>query len=341
MEVLKMKWFVALISCILLTLTANYAFAQSWKTGKLTFRSNDIIDNRRVESWYMMNADGNDLKKLTECTINDGKISKWYWGGVLSPDCKKVAFNLSNYDIIMGKGISYDVAVLDIDTGKIKNLTNNKKDDHCYLPYWSPDAKKIVFKRMFSPDYMSEICIMNSDGSNIRKIGVGEGYPLDWSTDGLKIVFAQNKGNIYTVYTMDINGEDVKVIVDGIEFVTDLRYSPDGKQIAFNVQPNGNGNRVYIMDSNGNNLKLLIELKGNFCCWSPDGKKLAMVTRIEPDTTFHIFIIDTEGGVLERLTNNDRQEGLVDWRDPALFHAGVEPLSTSSIVTWGYIKAQK
>ena len=232
----------------------------------------------------MMNADGSDLKKLTESYVNDGKVGKWYWGGVLSPDCKKVAFNLSNYDIIMGKDISYDVAVLDIDTGKIKNLTNNKKDDHSYLPYWSPDAKKIVFMRTSGPDYVQEICIINSDGSNVRKIGVREGYPLDWSPDGRTIVFAKSKGNIYTVYTMDINGEDVKVIVDGIEFVTDLRYSPDGKQIAFNVQPSMVvRNRVYIMDSDGNNLKLLMELEGNFYCWSPDGKKLAIVTRIQPD----------------------------------------------------------
>jgi Tol biopolymer transport system component len=337
-----MKRVIVSLSCIMFILTTNYSFAESWKTGKLIFESYDIIDGaKRVDSWYMMNADGSDLKKLTESYVNDGKISKWYWGGVLSPDCKRVAFNLNNHDIMMEKLISYDVAVLDIDTGKIKNLTNNKKDDYSYLSYWSPDAKKIVFMHMSAPDYVNEICIINSDGSNFRKIGVREGYPLDWSPDGRTIVFAKNKGNIYTVYTMDINGEDVKVIVDGIEFVTDLRYSSDGKRIAFNVQIDGRRNRVYIMDSDGNNLKLLIELDGKFYCWSPDGKKLAMVTRIEPDNQSYIFIIDAEGGVLERLTNNDRQEGLVDWRDPALFHAGIESLSKSSMVTWGYVKAQK
>jgi len=51
------------------------------------------------------------------------------------------------------------------------------------------------------------------------------------------------------------------VIIDGMAFIPHLRYSPDGKQIVFYVQLDGNGNRVYIMDSNGNNLKLLIELE--------------------------------------------------------------------------------
>jgi TolB protein len=336
MEVLKMKRVIAILSCIMFILITNHSFAESWKTGKLIFESYDIIDGaKRVDSWYMMNADGSDLKKLTESYVNNGKVGKWYWGGVLSPDCKKVAFCLTNYDVMMDKYTSYDVAVLDIDTGKIKNLTNNKKDDSSYLPYWSPDAKKIVFMRMSGPDYVEEICIMNSDGSNVRKIV--EGWPLDWSPDGRIIVFSKKN----TIYTMDTNGENVKVIIDGMGFIPHLRYSPDGKRIAFYTQPGGNNRPIYIMDSDGNNLKLLMEVEGNFYCWSPDGKKIAIVTRIQPDNEFHIFIIDAEGGVPERLTNNGREEQSADWRDPVLFHAGVEPLSKSSMVTWGYIKAQK
>lgn len=83
---------------------------------------------------------------------------------------------------------------------------------------------------------------------------------------------------------------------------------------------------------------------GGFGCWSPDGRKLAVAAEIAPDNRGRIWIVDpfeNGGGVPGKLTNNNREEHSIDWRDPALFHVAVDPLSKSSITTWGYIKNEK
>ena len=338
-----MRRNILILLFIIFALTTNNSLAQSWKTGKVIFESSDIVGNRLIESLYMANADGSDLEKLTECWIIDGNLGKEYWNFALSPDCKEIAFNIGNHDLIRNVGTSRDVAVLQIDTGDIENLTDSKNDVYCYSPHWSPDGRQIVFTRMSTPDYVNEVCIMNSDGSNVRKIG--EGTALDWSPDGRTIIFMRSKWDIYTVYTMDTNGGNVKEIVGNMSFVTDLRYSPDGKWIAYNVQQIGGGdNRVYIMDSDGSNLKLLMTLDGRFYCWSPDSKKLAIGAEIAPDDRIRIWLVDpfkADGGVPERLTNSNREEQSFDWRDPALFHVGIGLQSSTAITTWGYIKNKR
>ncbi len=335
-----MKRNTAILICIMFALAINLSFAQSSKTGKIIFRSSDIIEGQRIDSIYMANADGSELTKLTKQWFNEGNLGIAYNEFVLSPDCKSVALDVIETDLIRQEPFSRDIAIFEIDTGNVINLTNNKKDDYSYRSCWSPNGRQIAFERTLSPDYADEICIMNSDGSNVRKIA-DDGYPLDWSPDGRTIVFAdRNKWGVYEIYTMDTNGGNVKMIVDSIPFVTDLRYSPDGKHIACNVQTTS-GNRVYVMDSDGNNLKLLMTIDGRFYCWSSDGKKIAIGAKIAPERYSCIWLFDPfepKGGVPEKLTSNDREEYLFDWRDPALIPTGFEPQLEPSISTWGYIK---
>ena len=49
--------------------------------------------------------------------------------------------------------------------------------------------------------------------------------------------------------------------------------------------------------------------------------------------------MDSDGNNLERLTDNDMEEMIIDWRDPAFFV--VNTLSKTSKSTWGKIKAQR
>ena len=99
-------------------------------------------------------------------------------------------------------------------------------------PRISPDGSQIVYVRT-SMDIMrdakkSELWIMNADGSDHRRVGVG-GSPR-WSPDGSRIAYTDD-GQIH-VRWMD-TGEEA-TLTQLLESPRGLRWSPDGRHIAFN-----------------------------------------------------------------------------------------------------------
>ena len=99
-------------------------------------------------------------------------------------------------------------------------------------PRISPDGSQIVYVRT-SMDIMrdakkSELWIMNADGSDHRRVGVG-GSPR-WSPDGSRIAYTDD-GQVH-VRWMD-TGEEA-TLTQLLESPRGLRWSPDGRHIAFN-----------------------------------------------------------------------------------------------------------
>ena len=99
-------------------------------------------------------------------------------------------------------------------------------------PQISPDGRQVVYVRT-SMDIMrdvkkSELWIMNADGSDQRRVGVG-GSPR-WAPDGTRIAYT-NDGQIH-VRWMD-TGEEA-TLTQLIESPRGLRWSPDGRHLAFN-----------------------------------------------------------------------------------------------------------
>jgi len=99
-------------------------------------------------------------------------------------------------------------------------------------PRISPDGSQVIYVRT-SMDIMrdakkSELWIMNADGSDHRRVGVG-GSPR-WSPDGTRIAYTDD-GQIH-VRWMD-TGEEA-TLTQLIESPRGLRWSPDGRYLAFN-----------------------------------------------------------------------------------------------------------
>jgi TolB protein len=46
--------------------------------------------------------------------------------------------------------------------------------------------------------------------------------------------------------------------------------------------------------------------------WSPDGQRIAFASNVSGD--FEIFVIDADGGNLQRLTYNNAVDSVPDWR---------------------------
>jgi dipeptidyl aminopeptidase/acylaminoacyl peptidase len=328
-EVKKMKKGIPLFTMYTLLFifcaVASLIDAQASEQAKIVFWS---YDENHKDNIYIMNSDGTEIVKLM-----GGDIPMSYIGFSLSPDCKKVAFTISEWDGNVQAG-SY-VAVFDIYTKELVNLTKGKLQ-YCGSPRWSPDGKHLAFNG--EKDLSLYIYIIDSDGTNLKEIIKGQ-LP-DWSYDGQEIAFAYEKD----IYVMNVNDKKTKKIMDsGLAFnsILSIHWSPNSKKILFAVYtPNGdNKAQIYTMDSDGSNLQLIMkDMLSSSCCWSPDGQKIAIdaiIGQNRTDDDWRIWIMNPDGNNLQRLTNNNKKEWLFDWRDPS--SAAVKPLKTIQ-TKWAWIK---
>lgn len=174
-----------------------------------------------------------------------------------------------------------EIYVMNPDGTEIKNLTNSPDTDD-WLCTVSPDGEKIAFTRGTWRDFNSfEIWIMDSDGSNLKQLthnDKADGHP-DFSPDGKKIVFVSWRDGNEEIYTMNADGSNQKRLTNNQVNDNDPDWSPDGAWIAFKSI------RAY---SNKSSDKML-----------------------DPD--YEIFLMDTTGKNVIRLTNDRYSDHDPDW----------------------------
>jgi len=98
----------------------------------------------------------------------------------------------------------------------------------------------------------------------------GTWMSLDVSRDGKTIIF-ELLGDLYTV---PIEGGEAKLLMGGLPFDSQPRYSPDGKMIAFISDRNGAEN-VWIAKADGSEPRQLSKDKQSIFTspwWTPDGQ---------------------------------------------------------------------
>lgn len=109
----------------------------------------------------------------------------------------------------------------------------------------------------------------------------GTWVSLDISPDGKTIVFEL----LGDLYTMPITGGEATCIVCGLPFDSQPVYSPDGAEIAFVSDRDGNEN-LWIANSDGSNPRKISEMEENSVFvspeWSRDGRSI-YISRYKPD----------------------------------------------------------
>lgn len=109
--------------------------------------------------------------------------------------------------------------------------------------------------------------LINPDGSDNERIGPAFAGDFDWTPDGLKLVYRDNRGDIY------IRNQDERTFPVGISGHGPA-LSPDGNKIAYyRTDPDINESVIEVVDLSGN-LQARIGV-GRFPTWSPDGTKIA------------------------------------------------------------------
>ena len=191
-------------------------------------------------------------------------------------------------------------------------------------PVVSPDGTKILFTRLDPDRGMSQIFVMNADGSRVRRISRNEGEAYcspTWSPDGKRIAFVTRdqctgSSKRIALYVMNADGSAERKVAAGVGWGSD--WSPGSEKIAYDTWDVDHGESIYVLDLRSGVRDRLAE--GASPSWSPDGRRLAFArdadTRVSQSPFDDLFVINADGSGEQRVAHlEDRATnvGTIDW----------------------------
>ena len=182
---------------------------------RVVFTSNR--DNGKTFDLYIANADGGNLKKLTNLPAE----SVAYWAS-WTADGRWIYFN---------EGASSMVCRVRPDGTGFQQVTEGRDSNV------SPDGKRIVFTQKGTKGF--GVWVMDADGKNRRQVVPHEseigGIAPVWSPDGKRIAFSGQDGNFAEIFICNADGTGLTQLTKLQKISSSPAFSPDGKYLTFRV----------------------------------------------------------------------------------------------------------
>jgi TolB protein len=193
-----------------------------------------------------------------------------------SPDGTRLAFTRTVPHSPTDAGSS--VHVIGIDGSAERTLV-----DQARAPTWSPDGSQLAV--VSDRDGGTRIYQVGVNGSDLRQLtdGPNDDYPA-WSPDGRRIAFQSRRAGKPLVlddaaerdpeeaskllanggtdiYVMQADGSDIKLLTENSSDNSEPAWSPDGDQLAFVSNRDGDF-EIYSMNLDGSNVRRLTNIPG-------------------------------------------------------------------------------
>lgn len=334
-----------------------------------------VSDRSGKPQIYIMNITGGEARQLTQC-INGASNPVW------SPDGKKLAFNVSlkpdeeadaadkqekknekpvplEIDKMKHKsdaqgfwsGRYSQVAVVDIETGKVEQLTSGEHDYQ--LQSWSPDGKSVAVTADLSEEkdfsFVSDVYLVNPDTKEIKKVTNGKGYfgSATWSPDGKYLgMFGHEReyenATHTKIWVYSLETENIQCltaesdILAGDYAIGDFQqgvvtpgilWAEDSRSFYFLATDNGN-TVVYYGSLDGELYPALLDQQHVYGLTTGGNINQAVVAISKPAYPGDLFLLDVPTGEVEQLTNvNEEFLGKVELAD-------AEPIQFKSSDGW-------
>ncbi len=280
-----------------------------------TKQSVDWNENKYDRELWVSKNRGKPFQLTNNLKSTSGS-AKW------SPDSKWIAF-------LSKRGEKTQIHALRIAGGESFQVTKTKNDISGFE--WSPDGQKISFLQ--SED--------KSEEEKERKETYG-GFAVEdaefnlnqlWVTDFSPARLTESllpdelKDTIYT------QKRAARLLIDSVAFsINSFKWSPNGKQIAFEHQPDPLRNTFFkadisIYDIPSNTHKVLVHNPSydGLINWSPDGKSILYRTSLNDSTSNYysngkLFRIDLDGSGEKQLAQDfDENLSGVQWTPNGIF----------------------
>ena len=263
-------------------------------TGRIVFTC-QIFKVQSADQVCIMNANGSGFKRLT----SGDNVRHFYPS--LAPDGGSVVYSVFREQNV------YEIYELDLNDGSIDRLTNRLGVSTA--PEISPNGRLITFGRGTPETDRNQILVMERNGDNPRNIPQILGWDPTWSPDGKQILFASDRSGSVQLFTINVNGKNLKRITDLPAIRGRSDWSSDGRYIVTYSGPSWN-REVYIMNADGSEVRQLTPTGGNSQgpSFSPDGGWVVFTAYFDhygDENGCEIYVIRVDGSDLRRLTEND------------------------------------
>ena len=229
------------------------------------------------ESMYLRN-----IRQVTHDFVRAGE-------GYFSPDMKRIIFQAEE----KGDNPFFQIYVMELETGDYRRISPGVGRTTC--AYFHPRRNKVIFASShLDPNARMHQAAEFRQREADRAAGVRRRY--QWNFDPYMDIFES-----------DPDGSNIKRLTDAPGYDAEGSYSPDGKQIVFCSQRDGNL-QLYIMDSDGSNVRRLTNAPGCYNggpFFSPDGKRVIFRADRDKKDYLQIFVINADGTGERQLTHNN------------------------------------
>jgi len=160
-----------------------------------------------------------------------------------------------------------------------------------------------------------QICLINADGSDKKQLTKNlnsENYYPSLYGNGSKVIFSSSLNGGYELFSVDINGKNLKQLTSNHGEFYSSDVSPDGKYIVATRHQNGK-NYISLLKIDGSFIR---DLNSYYDCkepvWSPDGSEILFAANIE-SKGIQFYIMDKNGNNVRKISNLSHLTGRSDW----------------------------
>jgi TolB protein len=216
--------------------------------------------------------------------------------------------------------------------GRGRQLTKPTASVDDDMPVWSPNGRFLAFERYSSPDTLQVIDVASA---RARRLAGWRGFivwPGSFSPDSGQLVFVRARRPHFerptagALWIVRRDGRGLRPLTTRADLY-EPRWRRDGRIVALDE-----GGGVVLIDPRTGSETAGPELGESVesPAWSRDGRKLAFFGTAGSGDTHGLFVVDLEGGNVERLQSSGRPDGPMAWSPDG----GRLAFSTSSPSPW-------